>query len=150
MVEQQADNQLQFLLSDLSTRIREIEERNSSIKEKMNVVSQNMIDSRQELQERLSQVEKQNFKIVADIKKMNSILADISSEMANFVRKDEIILVERMLKDFQPLEFMRKKDVEEMIIELESKLNPKNLHLTIESNDDVEEEQPIKTRKSIK
>jgi hypothetical protein len=26
-----------------------------------------------------------------------------------------MVLIERMLKDFQPLEFMRKKDVEELI-----------------------------------
>ena len=32
-----------------------------------------------------------------------------------------MVLVERMLKDFQPLEFMRKKDVEELIKENESK-----------------------------
>ena len=29
-----------------------------------------------------------------------------------------MVLVERMLKDFQPLEFMRKKDVEELIKEI--------------------------------
>ena len=41
----------------------------------------------------------------------NSLL----TEFNKFVKRDELVLVERMLKDFQPLEFMRKKDVEELI-----------------------------------
>jgi hypothetical protein len=114
MADQQQDNQLQFLLSDLGTRLRDIEERTSSLKERIALINNNLIDTRENIDQRLSQVEKQNSSLSAELKKLNFNMQSIISEINNFVRKDEIILVERMLKDFQPLEFVRKKDIEDM------------------------------------
>ena len=117
MVDQQdaQSNQLQFFLTDLGTRIKDLEEKTSSMRERLNLISQNLIDSREEIQDRILKTEKQNNQISIEIKKMSNLLQSISSEINNFVRKEEIVLVERMLKDFQPLEFVRRKDVEEMI-----------------------------------
>lgn len=150
MAIEQQDNQLQFLLTDLSTRIRDIEERNNSMRERLMLLGQNLLDTRQKVEEKLSEIEKQNSQINSEIKKMKSLAEEISSEMNNFVRKDEIILVERMLKDFQPLEFMRRKDVEEMFAEMKKQLNPSNLHFKIETEVEDKEEQPIKTKKTTK
>ncbi len=140
---QQQDNQLQFLLADISTRIRDIEERNNSMRERIQILGQNMLNTRESTEERVSQIEKQNSQIALDLKKIKTNLENLNSEMSNFVRKDEIILVERMLKDFQPLEFIRRKDVEEMLQELETKLNPANLHLKLESAQDYPENNKI-------
>lgn len=131
MVEQQ-DNQLQLILSDLGTRMREIEERTNSIKERMLLINANLIDAKEEIEQRVLAIEKQNATISSDLKKMNSTIQNILSETNNFVRKDEIILVERMLKDFQPLEFVRKKDLEEFQESRKTKteeriLNPKEI-----------------------
>jgi hypothetical protein len=113
MVEQQ-DNQLQFLLSDLGTRVRDIEERTNTTKERLLLIGSNLLETKEEVQEKVAQIEKQNNQLLTEIKKINSLTQMISSELNNFVRKDEIILIERMLKDFQPLDFMRKKDFEEL------------------------------------
>lgn len=114
MADQQQDNQLQYILSDLGTRMRELEERTSSIKERVLLINSNMIDSKEEMEQRILAIEKQNANLASDLKKINSAVQNILAETNNFVRKDEIILVERMLKDFQPLEFARRKDLEEL------------------------------------
>jgi len=113
MVDQQQDSQLQYVLSDLGTRMRDLEERTSSIKERLFLINANMIDSKEEIEQRVLAIEKQNSILTADIRKINSTIQNLLSETNNFVRKDEIILIERMLKDFQPLDFIRKKDLEE-------------------------------------
>lgn len=148
-VEQQ-DSQLQFLLSDLSTRIRDLEERNNSMKERVMMLGQNLINTKENIEERVIMMEKQNSQINLDLKKLKSEINSLSSEINNFARKDEIILVERMLKDFQPLEFVRKKDVEEMLFEMEKRLNPANLHLKIETeNDETAQEQKEEETKRL-
>jgi hypothetical protein len=132
MADQQQDNQLQYLLSDLGTRMRELEERTSSIKERVLLINSNMIDSKEEIEQRVLAIEKQNANLTADLKKINSTIQNILAETNNFVRKDEIILVERMLKDFQPLEFARRKDLEELKESMNIKaderiINPKEI-----------------------
>lgn len=115
MVENQQNTQIQFLLTDLSTRIKDVEERNSSLRERIILLSQNTINLKEGMEERMGEIEKKQNLLNMDMKKMKSMLDNILSEINNFTRKEEIILVERMLKDFQPLEFVRRKDVEEMI-----------------------------------
>ena len=46
--------------------------------------------------------------------KISSTNKSLSSEINSFVKKDEIHLIERMLKDFEPLKFARTKDLEEL------------------------------------
>ena len=123
MVEQQENNdQVQFLLSDFNTRLRDLDERNKLIRERVLLLGKNLISSRQELEDELIEIKKDNIEIKKDLEKIKKISNSLLSEFNKFVKKDEIVLIERMLKDFQPLEFMRKKDVEELI---EDKLSKK-------------------------
>ncbi len=144
MAEQQ-DTQLQFLLSDLGTRIRDLEERTSSLKERILLINNNLIDIKENMEQRISQIEKQNSSLTLETKKLNTSVQSLLSEMNNFVRKDEIILVERMLKDFQPLDFVRKKDLEEM--KQSSQTPPETLYAT-PTNETNTKSKGIKTKET--
>jgi len=109
------EGQIQFLLSDFNTRLRDIDERNRLIRERVLLLGKNLISSRQELEEGLREIKKENQEIKKDLEKLKKVSNSLLSEFNKFVKRDEIVIVERMLKDFQPLEFMRKKDVEELI-----------------------------------
>ncbi|MCK5321382.1 hypothetical protein KAJ38_02285 [Candidatus Pacearchaeota archaeon] len=123
MIEQQENtDQVQFLLSDFNTRLRDLDERNKLIRERVLLLGGNLISSRQELENELTEIKKENLEIKENLSKIKKVSNSLLSEFNKFVKKDEIILIERMLKDFQPLEFMRKKDVEELI---EDKLSKK-------------------------
>jgi len=108
-------DQTQFLLADFNTRLRDIDERNRLIRERVLLLGKNLITSKQELETELKNLKKENSEIKKDIGKLKDIASSLVSEFGKFIKKDEMVLVERMLKDFQPLEFMRKKDVEELI-----------------------------------
>lgn len=114
-------DQTQFLLSDFNTRLRDLDERNKLIRERVLMLGKNLISSRQELEDKLMEIKKENHEIKIDLNKIKKISNRLLTEFNKFVKRDEMILVERMLKDFQPLEFMRKKDVEELIEEKFSK-----------------------------
>ena len=119
---QENSDQIQFLLSDFNTRLRDLDERNKLIRERVLLLGKNLISSRQELEDELTEIKKENHEIKKDLSKIKKVSNSLLSEFNKFIKKDEIILIERMLKDFQPLEFMRKKDVEELI---ENKLSKK-------------------------
>ena len=113
-------DQIQFLLSDFNTRLRDIDERNRLIRERVLLLGKNLISSRQELEDELKEIKKENLEIKKDLTNIKRVSNNLLSEFNKFVKRDEIVIIERMLKDFQPLEFMRKQDVEELI---QNKLN---------------------------
>ena len=108
-------DQIQFLLNDFSTRLRDIDERNRLIRERVLLIGKNLIDSKEDLEGGLNEMRKENREIKKELSKLDKLSKNLLFESGKFVKKDEIVLVERMLKDFQPLQFMRKKDVEELI-----------------------------------
>jgi predicted nucleic acid-binding Zn-ribbon protein len=112
---QPQDNQIKFLLSDFNTRLRDLDERNKLIRERVLLLGKNLISSRQDIEENLREIKRENQSIKQDVEKIKKVSNSLLTEFNKFVKREEIGLIERMLKDFQPLEFMRKKDVEELI-----------------------------------
>ena len=112
---QDTDAQIKFLLSDFNTRLKDTDERNKLIRERVLLLGKNLIASRQESEEEIKELKQENLKMAQDIEKLKRTSNALISEFNKFVKREELALVERMLKDFQPLEFMRKKDVEELI-----------------------------------
>jgi predicted nuclease with TOPRIM domain len=96
-------------------RIKDLEERISSLKERVLFLANNVLEIKQGFDERMKEMEKKDVLFASDLRKIADASKSLSSAMNNMVRKDEVVLVERMLKDFQPLEFVRKKDVEEVV-----------------------------------
>lgn len=111
----QQQNQVQFLLSDFNTRLGDLEERNRLIRERVLLLGQNLISSKQEEDEEIRNLKKQTSELKKETEKLKTISKNILEEIDKFVKRDEILIIERMLKDFQPLEFARIKDVEAMI-----------------------------------
>jgi len=136
MPEQSIDAQIQILLSDFNTRLKDAEERNRSIRERVLLLGKNLIFSKEESDREISELKSQVNSMQKDIKKLNSLAKEIVNELNSFVKRDETAVIERMLKDFQPLEFIREKDVEEII---DRKLGLKNA-----------EQREIQKRKVIK
>lgn len=116
MAEQQGvDGQTQFLLADFNTRLRDLDERNKLIRERVLLLGKNLISSRQDIEDELKEIKEDNREIKKDLEKIKKISNSLLTEFDKFVKREEMVLIERMLKDFQPLKFMRKKDVEELI-----------------------------------
>ncbi len=113
--QENTDSQIKFLLSDFNTRLKDTEERNKLIRERVLLLGKNLISSRQESEDEIKALKQDNVKIKQDIERLKKTSSALLSEFNRFVKKEELAMIERMLKDFQPLEFMRKKDVEELI-----------------------------------
>lgn len=106
--------QAQFLLSDLSTRVSDINEKNNLIKERVLLLGKNFISSKEESEDEIREIKRDNQEIKREIERLKKISNTLLAEFNKFVKRDELVLVERMLKDFQPLDFVRKKDLPEL------------------------------------
>ncbi|MFH0808429.1 MAG: hypothetical protein V1888_02330 [archaeon] len=109
------ENQIKFLLSEFSTRLRDLDERNKLIRERVLLLGENLISSRQDTDAEIKEIKQDNYEIKQDLNKIKKTTNALLAEFNKFVKREEMAVIERMLKDFQPLEFIRKKDVEELI-----------------------------------
>lgn len=116
MAEPPAPN-MQFLLSDLNTRIRDAEERNKITKERTLLIGKNLINTKEEITKELQELKQKTQNIETELEKIKRMTNSIIQETGKYVKREEIMLVERMLRDFQPLEFVRMKDLDEVINE---------------------------------
>ena len=123
---QPQDAQIKFLLSDFNTRLKDTDERNKLIRERVLLLGKNLISSRADLEAELKTIKQENLEIKNDLALLKKTSNSLLTEFNKFVKREELSLVERMLKDFQPLEFMRKKDVEELISKEINNLKSKN------------------------
>jgi hypothetical protein len=107
---------------EINIRINDLEEKNNNIREKINLISKNFIILKEDLEERIERIEKDHLIIKNELDKIKRSIINLSEESEKWIRRDEIILIERMLKDFQPIEFIRKKDLKELLLQFK-KLN---------------------------
>ncbi len=104
-----------YSMQDSNTRVRDLEERNKILRDRVLLLGKNLLETKEELENEVREIKKQNIAILNEMEAINQAITTLSEDSSNAVKRDEMLLVERMLKDFQPLEFMRKKDVEELI-----------------------------------
>ena len=102
---------------EYNTRLRDIEERNNIIKERNLVLSRNFVDFKNETTEELKDIKKILKQLQEDNEKIKSTINALIQQNGKYVKRDEMMGFERMLKDFQPLEFVRMKDLDEALQE---------------------------------
>lgn len=109
------NNDISPILSEINTRLRDTDEKNKLIRERVLMLGKNLLSTKTEIEDELKSIKEENKEIKKEIDKLKKFSSVIANEIPKFVKKEEMYLIERMLKDFQPLEFMRKKDIEELI-----------------------------------
>jgi hypothetical protein len=114
------------LLSEFGTRLNEVEEKQRLIKDRILLVGENLISTKEEIEKQDLENKIRINQIEFEIKTIKQLLKRIINEIQNFTRKSEVEILERQIKMFEPLEFARFKDIENIVRqELDKKIKNK-------------------------
>ena len=105
----------QDIIVELVNRIRILESKYSLMSERLLVVNQNMIEHHKQLTKELKLNESDMRDLKNDLEKVKNILKHLSEEAANFARKDEVKLLEKYIKLWNPINFVTDSDVKNII-----------------------------------
>ncbi len=105
---------------DIGIILTDLEERSRNLRDKTNLISKNFIFLKEETSKKIDEIQNENNALKKEIESLKRTLTNLTQEAEKWIRRDEIILIERMLKDFQPLEFVRKKDLNELVESIEN------------------------------
>lgn len=112
---QEYSNATESLLSDVSVKLRDIEEKQNIIKDRVLLIGENLISEKEEVDRQIQELKSDMIKQADETKKVKMAIERIIDDLNNFVRKNEFEVLQRQFKMFQPLELARVTDVENMI-----------------------------------
>ena len=96
------------------TKIRDLEEKQRILKDRLILIGQNLIEVKEKVTKDNLEIKKEIEIIKDNIEKMKSFLESASNEFSKFARKEDLEILSKQAKMFQPLEFATKKDLEKL------------------------------------
>ena len=99
------------LSADFNIKIRELEDKQRIMNDRLLLIGKNLIEIREKTNDDVLEVKKELEIIKKDIKRLISFLESASSEFSKFARKEDLAILIKQAKMFQPLDFVRKKDM---------------------------------------
>ena len=99
-----------------NVRIRDLEEKQRILKDRLMLIGQNMIEMREKFTEEVLEMKKR-LEIMKDVlERTRSFLESASTEFSKFARKEDLEILTKQAKMFQPLNLVTKKDLEKLKI----------------------------------
>jgi len=97
--------------NDSLIKIRNLEEKQRMLKDRLLLIGENLIDMREKNREEILGMKK-DFEIMKrNMERLVSFLETASGEFNKFAKKEDLEILKKQAKMFQPLEFVRKKDL---------------------------------------
>ncbi len=103
-MEQEGTGYEQQNYTDPNLKLRDLETKQNLIKERVLLIGQNLIDSKEKTQDEILNLKKDFELIKQDMVKMKKFLEMVTSEFAKFAKKDDLEILSKQAKMFQPLD----------------------------------------------
>lgn len=97
---------------DANVKIRDLEEKHRVLKDRLLLIGQNLIEIREKNRESILEIKKELEIIRQNMQRMISFLETASGEFSKFARKEDLEILSKQAKMFQPLEFVKKRNLE--------------------------------------
>ena len=97
-------------------KIKDLEEKQNILKDRLLLIGQNLIDTKEEVSQKNLEIKKELKTLKQDVEKIKSFLEIISNELGKFARKEDLEILSKQAKMFQPLDFVRKSDLKKQTI----------------------------------
>ena len=94
--------------------LRRVEEKQRILKDRLILIGQNLIEIKEQTETEILELKKEMENLKQNIGKIKSFIETISSEFSNFARKEDIEILVKQAKMFQPLELATKADLEKL------------------------------------
>lgn len=99
---------------DYLSWVRDLEEKQRILKNRVLLIGQNLIDVKDDFQKNMLEIKKDIEMLKSSTERMKSFLETLSGELSKFARKDDLEILSKQAKMFQPLDFVRKSDLESL------------------------------------
>jgi len=104
--------------SRVTSRLRLIEDTVENLRAKVQMTSENMLSADRDIRSELKAINSDINKLKMDIESIKSSISSMISEIKNYARKEDMVTLKKYIDLWQPLDFVTRKEVENIIKEL--------------------------------
>ena len=97
-------------LGELGAKVRDLEDKQRIMKDRLLLIGQNLVETKESTAKKLLEIKKDIEIIKQNMERLSSFLETVSSEFSKFAKKEDLEILTKQAKMFQPLEFVRKKE----------------------------------------
>jgi len=108
MVDEQPDY-LGQEFTGIHTKVRDVEEKQRILKDRVLLIGQNLIEMREKSTEDSLEIKKEIEIIKQKLERLHSFLETASAEFSKFARKEDLDILIKQARMFQPLEKLKKR-----------------------------------------
>lgn len=102
---------------ELALKLRDLEESHRLMKERVLLIGQNLIESQEKNISEIIELKKSLYELKSDTKRIKDIIQSLSEEIEKSARKEELAILSRQFKIFEPLNYIRLEDLDKIINE---------------------------------
>ncbi len=99
---------------EVNTKIRDFEEKQRILKDRVILIGKNFIEAKEELDKKILEIKKHLEELRQTSERTKSLLESVSGEFSKFARKEDLDILAKQAKMFQPLDFVLKSDLEKL------------------------------------
>lgn len=100
--------------SNLYTKLKDLEENYRILKDRTLLIGQNLIETKERTDQKMLEIKKDIESLKNNVQRLIAFIETASEEFSKFARKEDLEILYKQAKMFQPLEFVRKKDLEKL------------------------------------
>jgi archaellum component FlaC len=102
------------IFGDINTKVRDLEEKQKILKDRLLLIGENMIEIKDETGKKILDIKKDIEILKRNTEKLISFLETVSGEFSKFARKEDVEILARQLKMFQPLGFIKRAESQKL------------------------------------
>jgi hypothetical protein len=102
------------IFGDLNAKLRDIEEKQRVLKDRLLLIGQNLVEIKEKTNQRILEIKKDVETLKQNMERFSSFLETVSGEFSKFAKKEDLEILTKQAKMFQPMEFVRKEDLESL------------------------------------
>lgn len=100
--------------TETSTKVRDLEEKQRILKDRTLLIGQNLIEFKEDFTKTFLEIKREMEIMKKDLERLKSFLESASGEFSKFARKEDLEILAKQARMFQPLELLTKKDLADM------------------------------------
>ncbi len=90
------------IFSEVNTKVRDIEEKQRILKDRTLLIGQNLIETKERNEEKILEIKKDLEILKQKVERVVSFMETISGEFSKFARKDDLEILAKQARMFQP------------------------------------------------